>query len=620
MEKMASIREGIDSRLPYRIGYPKLPVLPVETAFLSQSSGACIPDLPSCWRKIDDVLAKYHIPQRGLFFAYRLNRGVHSADCDPTLVIVSTYRHSNRLSWVDAVCEICADLHLSGIKQAIELIDEQVFYSSLSTSAIQSTETKLIKGWEEVLPNFLAAIKERNWITVDVLYREFPSRVMQPTVIINAQDANDDIWWGQTLPALFKLLRDNQLEVDIVVLFLENLAFTADSASSRNGAQSDSYSPGVEDNGFGPDPSISDDFYEDTLQIGTSCGTSSSISSGTLGGRILLQKDSHEFEVGLTNYHVLKDAFTSQGELPPPFPPNTEKPYQSVTSPSNRDHENVIHTLRKSLHSAKEKFEEASEKLEFLTKDVPSWDGTLRQKNRARKKLDSLKDDIEDVENYQRHIGQIYAASGYRTCEIQPHQQHAGLTEPKDWALDWCLVHIDQPKSVSSSLKDVPSTARSISNHANVTRYCSISSNINYRVMKRGSTTGWTTGHTSAIPSAIRMQDQIPPQLQIPTAQAVVFKDKWGGKPVFVHTIVGTKKRSQFLEPGDSGSLILLDEDSSVPEVCIIGLGFAANETAFASYMIPIDRVMEDIETVTGAKVTEPRRYKLTGQQTGPGN
>lgn len=61
------------------------------------------------------------------------------------------------------------------------------------------------------------------------------------------------------------------------------------------------------------------------------------------------------------------------------------------------------------------------------------------------------------------------------------------------------------------------------------------------------------------------------------------------------------------MEPGDSGSFVLLDQASNLPGVSVIGLGFAANDTPLASYMIPMDLVVEDIERATGAKVIKPQ-------------
>lgn len=43
-----------------------------------------------------------------------------------------------------------------------------------------------------------------------------------------------------------------------------------------------------------------------------------------------------------------------------------------------------------------------------------------------------------------------------------------------------------------------------------------------------------------------------------------------------------------------------------MPGVAVVGLGFASYSALFASYMIPMDLVIEDIEEVTRAKVVRP--------------
>jgi hypothetical protein len=358
-DRMAScIEKEIDSRLPYRIGYPKLPVLPVETTVLRESPDTFFPNFSYRWRDIQDILAKWSIPQSGVFFAYRENcrKDVADSERHPTLVIVSTYEHNCQGDWVKAVSEISAYLLQFGINQTIELVDERVYYESFYTSPILSTDCKLIDGWNSILSEFLTTIEHRDWVAIDALYREFPSRGMQPTVIVNARDANDNIWWDQTLPRLHGLLQENGLELDIVLLFLPGLRFTMAGSDTR------------------PDPIVREDFYEDTIYMVTSCATSGSTGSGTLGGGLKLQSGSSVLELGLTNCHVLKDAFSNHGHSAGPFPPNAEEPYKAVTSPSDCDHEAVIKDIRASLARAKTKCRVKSQRLDYLTEDDPSWE------------------------------------------------------------------------------------------------------------------------------------------------------------------------------------------------------------------------------------------------------
>ncbi|KAF2113620.1 hypothetical protein BDV96DRAFT_601106 [Lophiotrema nucula] len=538
------------------------------------------------------VLAKYKIPEGGIWFAYRVNYGIDADDRYLTLVLLSSYEHGCQDQWVQAVKEIRRELVQAGIYWAIELIDERVFYRSLHTSPILSTDRDLIEGWSKVLPDFHTMIENRNWVSVDVFHREFPSREMQPTVIISARDANDDNSWDTTLPALHQLLQANNLKVDIVLLFLQDLKFTTTESAIAEGRTTPSSA--ITEGYVEPDPFISKEFYMDTISMGSSCATSSSTRSGTLGGRIMLQKESSIIELGLTNYHVLGDAFIGQTPSAGPFPPDLGQSYENAVSPSDRDHETAIQSMRDSLQKAEERYKDLSEKVEYLTENDPGWGRISQHTKIASQKQELLVNELELAETSSRHIGQIYAASGFRKCE---NRRFLKLMQHKDWALDWCLVKVDQQKSISNRLQGVPSTAHYVRNRAEVTQYCSISAMQHYEVIKRGRTTGWTKGTLNAIDSTLRMQDYPLPIRKLPTIQGVAFKKKWGG----------TKKFLQFLQPGDAGSLILLDQALNTPGVSIVGLGFAANDDSYASYMIPMDLVIEDIERVTGAKVIEPR-------------
>jgi hypothetical protein len=75
--------------------------------------------------------------------------------------------------------------------------------------------------------------------------------------------------------------------------------------------------------------------------------------------------------------------------------------------------------------------------------------------------------------------------------------------------------------------------------------------------------------------------------------------------------ILEDKKRKDFIEPGDSGSIVLLNEEY-VANACAVGLGFASNQSNYVSYMVPWDLVVKHIEKATKCGVTTPQLYKAT--------
>ncbi|KAF2109328.1 hypothetical protein BDV96DRAFT_605039 [Lophiotrema nucula] len=590
--------EHIDSRLPYRIGCPTLPVLPVESRESHQNLDTAFPNWFDHQYNIYGVFRKHDIPLEAMHFEYRVNHGIAASDCYLTLVLVSRYDHGCQDQWVKAVKEIRSSLVQSEIYWTIELIDQRVYNTGPPhVSPILSTDRDLIEGWKRVKPDFYATMENRDWKVVDVFRRAVPYRAyyskMEPTIIISAADANDDIWWRSTLPALRQLLEANSMKADIVVVFHKGLSLMTAAATLPKG-------------GFEPNPTLREAYYDCPLSMGTSCGTSGSTSSGTLGGRIKLQKGGSIHELGLTNFHVLKDAFKDQGSISGPFHPDPAQLYETVVSPSDRDHRSALELLL----DAQDKFHQtfghllALEPECFSTLDLD--DGQKFDQVRAvSTREQSLERALDRVCQARHDDCRIYAASGFRTRNIPPN----------NWALDWCLFKVGPltgllPETISCQADWVPSIARHLCDEDKVTQYCKISANEHYQVMKRGRTSGWTRGTISAIDSTIRMETRPEdPKLKLPTNQQVRFKEKFGDELVSVHAIVGTKSTEPFLYPGDSGSLVLLDQASNIPGVSIVGLACSGNVYTLASYMIPMDVVVADIEEVTGGQVIEPE-YK----------
>ncbi|KAH8730967.1 hypothetical protein GQ44DRAFT_823101 [Phaeosphaeriaceae sp. PMI808] len=560
---MADIEE-IDSRLPYRVGYPKLPAYPVYSAVFTMEQELYFPSLDEHIKVIRDILSKHNVTLIDHMTAYRVSRSSRILEDyahNPTLMLVADYEHDHRHQWVKAAQKIRTHLAQSGIHRSFELVDPSS--EKHKTSPILSEDHELIADWNEVHPKFLSMIEDRNWKAIDVLYRDFPSRGMLPTVIISAQDANSHILWDSTLSSLRQLLQVHNLTLDIVVLYLENItlamADTPDTPTVADSLDRDVPSPHIPEDFRSADARIQWEFYGEEFSMGTSCALANSNGSGTLGGRITLKKDSATLELGITNYHIFRSAFpvSTSG----PFHPLPENSYGIAVCPSDLDHAFVVQALEK-------------------------------QANKGHRPQ-NLKPYLEAIKRHDRSSG-IYAASGIRSYQ-NPCTDKGGL-----WALDWCLIRRNQ-RGFSYELQEVPESAYAKSGQE-ARHYCTISSSKNYSVLKRGRTTGWTKGTISAIASTLRLQEKGIPGPTVPTNQEISL----ARQIVFVHGVIGTHEKPKFMKPGDSGCLVLLDEASNIPGVPIVGLGFAANDNTHASYMMPMDLVVEDIERVTGGKVEEP--------------
>ncbi|KAH8711832.1 hypothetical protein GQ44DRAFT_731066 [Phaeosphaeriaceae sp. PMI808] len=590
---MTQIPDEFDLRLPYRIGSRTLPALPVETTAGPWSERyKHIPNFDGHEKNVETILKKYNIPFEGLLFVHRISCGMDPADAtdhQSTFLVTCEYEDESKDQWVKALVEIHESLIQDNVHYTIEMISEKVRRDPLlRVSPILSTDQELIRGWRNVRPEFLATISTHQWTSVDVFNREFPSCGEKPTAIIHAQDADDASWWTSTMPTLRQLLEAQSLTLDIVLLSGGPCLLNTPEAHHR----------------------ICNDFYERPAAMGTSIGASNSDSTGTLGGRLKLGTDSCNIEVGLTNYHVLLDAFNNEGSTSTSesFPPNTGRVYahMPVVSPSDSDHQAQVGRLVRAATELKNSETKILKRYESLF-DGESDEPIQHSLSRISDKLKVVNGDLDDANQCIRPIGHAYAASGFRTCENPRYDKQQRL----NWALDWSLIQLDKPRSVSNELMSVSlSSDKQYSGYAKF--YANISADKHYKVMKRGRTTEWTNGTVSAIESTLNKKHVLP-NLKTPTYQKIKMEKRWENMAVFVHPILGTKKVPQFMQSGDSGSFVLLDEDCEIPDekaegapVQILGLGFAANADLYTSYMMPFDLIIADIEKVTGVKVIEP--------------
>jgi hypothetical protein len=118
-----------------------------------------------------------------------------------------------------------------------------------------------------------------------------------------------------------------------------------------------------------------------------------------------------------------------------------------------------------------------------------------------------------------------------------------------------------------------------------------------HEVVKYGRTSGWSTGKISAIGSYLNLRNDT--NSVVPTE----FREH-PGDIVLAIGILTNRSDKEFIQPGDSGSVVLLNE--SGVQAAAVGLGFAANEATNMSYMTPMGLVIRDIESITGAKVVQP--------------
>ncbi|KAF2873240.1 hypothetical protein BDV95DRAFT_593597 [Massariosphaeria phaeospora] len=605
----------LDTRLPYRIGSRILPVLPVDTVPIPDLT-AKFPNFSSHQTAIKLILGQYNIRHHGLHIAYRLHADTRPSDKYITIVIVACFQRGCNEAWAATVRKISSYLSHIGLDYAVELIDYALFGQRTTWPFLDDTY-----NWNQtLLSRIVSLVDQRQWVSIALVYLEdiegredsanFPFRGksprVRPTILFGAQDADQSYWWDNSILAFLQSIGFGEISVEITYLDQFGLRSTA------------------------PDIALLSSAYKYPTPMGSSCGSSASDRSGTLGGRIQLEKESKVIDLGLTNRHVLLN--DSMEDEAAPASPKCQSGIV-VQTPSTSDHAVRL-----------ENVEDAIEEDEL---DVSEYLGPReRYVDRA---LAAAKEEKEHLIQFNRKLGTVFAASN------NPATAHTMSTEigSADWALDWALVQLDPGKSIRNMVKGPLKTKFTVSN------YCGIHHNRGYRVFKRGRTSGFTGGYISATEAIFRQR--IPEPEDGPTIFAVELKRMWS-KPMRCHTMVPDyrKRAVEFIQPGDSGSLILLDptdyrlpqgdtnmtfKDDRAPgdpginewtppwmaesggstdqkleasasdskEAYIAGLAFASNDYFLLSYMMPMDVVVKDIEAVTGGKVTMPANKGVVG-------
>jgi hypothetical protein len=582
------ISDAIDRRLPYRVGYPTLPTLPVVTEYAPCTKyftnvGEWSKDLPV-------MLDNLGIDTALVDTRYRYHKGCKKDD-EVTLVVLASYDEDCQPKWIQAIKDIHAYFHDRNIPMGIiELVDMRVWYRPPEPKPILSQEKETLRAIAETQPQLAREITAYSWVTVDVLHWYSPARGdHHPTFVITARDTSNLAWWTTTIPAIRTIIADAHAELDVVLLHLNNLSIHS---HATDNATNDEYQP--------PDPAMLECFYDDPVPMGSSCGLRGSRDSGTWGCRVLLEKDGNKLDLGLTNCHVLLRDFArdNQGS----FPPGSFEENFTVMSPSDRDHEVAKGGMEERITKATAKLRAFNNRHGELGDEEMLGTTTLLGKyltsefNAATEHLAVA--NIPEI----REMGTIFAASGYITAPLDiepsitiedaPKDESKGQSkdESKDaWALDWCLFRLDR-QAILREKTGKPMTWA----HVDPLR--------NYDVTKQGRSTDVTKGIVSATTPLIhRMLPE--PDLGKSTIVRDKIKNIFGGRTTCAHAVISTSVTNggHFSLPGDSGSVVVHESNNSTRTA--LGLIYAANDTSMVTYMIPMEVLVKSINDVTGGKV-----------------
>lgn len=575
----------LDERITGRVGSSILPVLPVQTIPVPKLEEK-LPHWPTHKQQVEQILDQHGITDadgKTVQVAYRQHPESKLHDKHITILVIAEYGPDSKTTWPEAVREILRYLYEVKVQYMVEIIAD-----ALDVGPECFPFATDVYQWNNVLmPAVCSLVHGRDWLTLQMVYvediRETDEK--QPTIFIGARDADEKSWWDETLPAIRNLPHVAHSDIQVVLKY-QHRYLTSDADSIV----------------------LEKSFRNAEIPMGASCGrgapTGTFAPTGTLGGRMVLKdpRTSVLQSMSITNHHVLCSDLAGQG----PF--TKFEPPIKVESPSKSDHNQYQTTLREKILSTKNRLKEVIERQ--YRYDAQEFQN---KKDSAMAELNQLEDLLSQAEAFDTHVGQVHASSGFR---------YARKDELGEWALDWSLTTTN--RGVSHHTK-----APNLNEERSVTKYCTIKSDRGYRVFKTGRTSGTTIGFISATQAKLRWRT-IPRPKHGPTVQLADLRD-YPEKHARCHVMIPepNPRSDYFIKRGDSGSLILLDPhnfalpgeeekpsataattsggDGGRPsDAYIVGLGFAASDYAFISYMMPMDLIVKDIEEVTHLKVVEP--------------
>lgn len=203
--------EIVDQRLPYRVGFPyPLPVLPLYTEAAETAH-----DLRQLQANIRGILNEHRVrpyfEATPLKFQYRyVQEPLSTSDVRQTAFIECIYEGPHTAHrWVAAATKIRHYLlneHTPRIKCRLELID-LVYEESRRQFPVYPDKLISIQWEKEGLrQRVINRIQGRQWKAVNLYFvtrKRFDGpRDGRPTVVIEAQDVREDVWWDVLLPEI----------------------------------------------------------------------------------------------------------------------------------------------------------------------------------------------------------------------------------------------------------------------------------------------------------------------------------------------------------------------------------------------------------------------------------
>lgn len=553
------IRSEMDKRgLSYRAGWPTLPPLPMYTV---AGPRGMIPDHTDKLQELANMLSAKGVGCGTPHFVFRVP--VDAVDPDdfwPYLTCLyptDTIKYSDRLVEIVVLIKSILKKYDSTNNIQIECIDWRA-QGNLISFAIRHDDSGIRERWERTVPIILELLEQHEWLCLEMLRRgilEDPEKC-PPTIVITTPTARNFKWVRIIMPAILAAIA--HIAPDFKVEVLCGISLLSNGKNCRDTT------------------TVGKRSYRTVVGMGSSIGIwGGDTGSGTLGGSVTLEDG---VKCGITSWRCVRDDRLDKGMASFTFVNPQTNPNVVVSKTNDGaltiDNETLMKTPQRILSPS--------------TKD---HEGHMFYTER--------KYEYTPPEN--RSLGHVYAGSGRRTTTIDKYIAREKTEESKQERpeyispVDWALIRMDNVEQ-RDIINEFPNDISGRPFWQIVAVLCNRWTRFNINnetvpVAKYGRTSGCTTG---LINSCIA---RINPETNQKIAKAYGFTRQ---KPGLCFTAVPESGRGEFIEAGDSGSILVHDGSGAQ-----LGLLFGVTPCA-AGMFTPIDLVFQDIEKVTGKKVIDP--------------
>jgi hypothetical protein len=203
------LEEMDDAGLSYRMGWPQLPPLPLDTTLKDAKNS--VENGYKILEEVQTILDLQRVYAFAIYFAYRVPRDTNpSDDIKQYHTLVVEINSTSSGSYQKAIIRVRQLLkgYEATMDTNIEFIDHRAV-KGLFTRGLRHYDTAAIEAWDSVSDIIISELREKNaaWSCIEAGHRGLSDDQCSLTAIITSPTASDRAWTRDTLPALRLRLR-----------------------------------------------------------------------------------------------------------------------------------------------------------------------------------------------------------------------------------------------------------------------------------------------------------------------------------------------------------------------------------------------------------------------------